>query len=70
MRSLVRVLQVMDRVMVLLVMPMAGEGVGGDGAVGDVAGWGVAGDVTGGGDANIADGDGVACAVLGCEGCG
>ena len=68
--SMVRVLQVMDRVTVLLVMPMAGEGVAGDGAVGDVAGGAVAGDVMGGGDANVADGEGVACAVSGCEGFG
>ena len=68
--STVRVLQVIDRVTLLLVMPMTGEGVAGDGAVGDVAGGSVASDLTGGVDANIAVGEGVACTVSGCEGCG
>ena len=63
--SMVRVLQVMDRLVVPLVMHIAGEGaVGdavGDGAVGDVDGGVAAGDITGDGDANVADREAVAC---------
>ena len=70
MMLMVRVLQVIDPVMVLLVMPMAREGVAVDGVVGDIAGGVVAGDVTCGGDANVGDREGFACAVSGCEGCG
>ena len=67
------VLQVMDRVMVPFVMPMAGGCAAGDAvgdcAVGDVDGGAAASDVTGDGEANVADGEGVACAVTGggCE---